>query len=522
MDSQEKEIRAELQAVERVLAMLDQQMAHGAIEYGQYLHLWEAQERKRAKLRAQLGLEPASDSVRPEDSARSLSADMIAARSVPQTYSPEDRQRAELQAVERVLAMLEEQVAHGTLEYGQYLRLAEAQERKRAELRGQLGLEPAPVQSRLKDPPRILPADRMGSSPTYQPVDLRIFPAPETAPHTYPIELRLPAGWPEFQREMHLDLVSLRVLAGDVAAYGRALGEAVFDLDAGGIGGPYREALAAFKAQEQGVRVRLRLPRSASDLDEVLWERIHHPVGSAWQPLAPTADVLLSRYIPTEEWRKEEGAAPYRVLVLIASPRNLEDYRLAPISSQEREMWEQLFADVSEVEATILDRERGAPVTLNQLRQALLSGAGFDVVHFVGHGAAARSGTALYFEDDAGAVQIVAAEQMVEAFRAAEHKPRLCFLAACESGSRARSDAFLPLGPKLVAEAGIPAVVAMADRVGMGTAREFTVHFYRRLIEHGVVDLAMQQARALIRERGDWSVPVLFSRLPENRLWRRM
>jgi hypothetical protein len=416
--------------------------------------------------------------------------------------------RAEIQAIERTLATLKDQLERGYIDIGRYTRLSTDWERQKAELMAQLEPDIAP--------------NGAAEASEYQAVDLRIFPAQETAPHTHPIELRLPAGRPEFQREMHLDLSSLRALAGDVMAYGRALGEALFE--ASGIGGPYREALAAFKAQGQGVRVRvrLRLPsRTASDLDEVLWERIHHPVGSSWQPLAPTADVLFSRYIPTEDWAAPSLALdpPYRVLVILASPHNLEEYRLAPISSQEREMWEALFAVVPAVEVTTLDRERGAPATLKHVREALLSGVGFDVVHFVAHGAAARSGTALYLEDERGAVQIVAAEQVVEAFRAAEHKPRLCFLAACESGARARSDAFLPLGPKLVAEAGIPAAVAMADRVGMGAAREFTGHFYRRLIEHGVVDLAMQQARALIRERGDWSVPVLFSRLPENRLW---
>lgn len=512
MEAQEKEIRAELQAVERVLAMLAEQVARGTIEYGQYLHVSEAQERKRDKLRAQLGLGPAPSGAGAEDATRQPSVDIMASSPTHPTYSPEEKKRADLQAVERVLAMLEQQVTRGNIEYEQYLRLSTAQERKRDKLRAQLGL--APVPGGLGD--GISPLPR-----TYQAVDLRIFRERETMPHTYPLELRLPAGWPEFQREMRLDLVALRALAGDIAAYGRALGEAVFA--ASGIGGPYREALAAFKAQGQGVRVRLRLPRTASALHEVLWERIHHPVGASWHPLAPTADALFSRYIPTEAWAALPLALdpPYRVLVIIAAPHNLEDYRLAPISSQEREMWEALFANVPEIEATILDRGRGAPATLKHVREALLSGGGFDVVHFVAHGAAARSGTALYLEDDAGAVQIVAAEQVVEAFRAAERKPRLCFLAACESAARARTDAFLPLGPKLAAEAGVPAAVAMADRVGMGTAREFTGHFYRRLIEHGVVDLAMQQARALIRERGDWSVPVLFSRLPENRLWRR-
>jgi hypothetical protein len=59
----------------------------------------------------------------------------------------------------------------------------------------------------------------------------------------------------------------------------------------------------------------------------------------------------------------------------------------------------------------------------------------------------------------------------------------------------------------------------MADRVGMAMARQFARQFYDRVLTHGVVDLAVHQARTMVRDQGDWSVPVLFSRLPDNQLF---
>jgi hypothetical protein len=134
------------------------------------------------------------------------------------------------------------------------------------------------------------------------------------------------------------------------------------------------------------------------------------------------------------------------------------------------------------------------------------------------HGAVTPGGTVLYLEATDGSIEPVTQERIVEAFGALATPPLLCFLAACESAVRSKSEAFLPLGPALVQEGGVQAVVAMSDKVGQETARVFTEQFYRRLLAHGVVDLAVNEARALIKDRWDWGVPVLFTRLDDNQL----
>ncbi|MCP4514917.1 MAG: CHAT domain-containing protein, partial [Delftia sp.] len=98
-------------------------------------------------------------------------------------------------------------------------------------------------------------------------------------------------------------------------------------------------------------------------------------------------------------------------------------------------------------------------------------------------------------------------------------QPRLVFLTACQSATRSTSDAFLGLAPKLVG-AGVPAVVAMQDAVTVETARKLSAAFYRQLLAHGYVDLAVNEARSalLAAGRADAAVPVLFMRLESGQL----
>jgi hypothetical protein len=52
----------------------------------------------------------------------------------------------------------------------------------------------------------------------------------------------------------------------------------------------------------------------------------------------------------------------------------------------------------------------------------------------------------------------------------------------------------------------------------METARLFTSQFYSRLLHHGLADLAMNEARALVQDQADWGVPVLFCRLNDSQI----
>ncbi|MCB0152816.1 MAG: SIR2 family protein, partial [Caldilineaceae bacterium] len=73
------------------------------------------------------------------------------------------------------------------------------------------------------------------------------------------------------------------------------------------------------------------------------------------------------------------------------------------------------------------------------------------------------------------------------------------------------------LGPRL-AEAGVPAVIAMQGNLTMQTAAEFMPVFFSELRRDGQVDRAMSVARGAVRERPDWWMPVLFMRLRSGRI----
>src|SRR5262249_55404165 len=95
-------------------------------------------------------------------------------------------------------------------------------------------------------------------------------------------------------------------------------------------------------------------------------------------------------------------------------------------------------------------------------------------------------------------------------------------LASCQSGDMGapvdEGDSHAALGPKM-AEAGIPAVVAMQGSVSMATVERFIPVFFRVLFREGRIDQAMAAARFEVRDRPDVASPVLFLRLRDGLMW---
>ena len=113
-----------------------------------------------------------------------------------------------------------------------------------------------------------------------------------------------------------------------------------------------------------------------------------------------------------------------------------------------------------------------------------------------------------------------------------DDRPRLAVLASCQSAgtgdvvpapqeggapSESSGEALAGLGPRL-AEAGVPAVIAMQGQVSMETAAAFMPVFFAELRRDGLVDRAMSVARGAVRDRPDWWMPVLFMRLKSGRV----
>ena len=141
---------------------------------------------------------------------------------------------------------------------------------------------------------------------------------------------------------------------------------------------------------------------------------------------------------------------------------------------------------------------------LMELVQQLRDGC--DVLYLVCHGALIEGEAWLWLEDAAGKSHRVAASELIQRMRELRNVPALVVLASCQSaggGDDARTSdagALAALGPGL-AEAGIPAVLAMQGDVTIATMAKFMPVFFRELQRDGQIDRAVAAARGAVRDR---------------------
>jgi tetratricopeptide (TPR) repeat protein len=283
-----------------------------------------------------------------------------------------------------------------------------------------------------------------------------------------------------------------------------------------------RAAWAEVRGQTPLRRVHLRIDESAPELHALPWELLRE-LGSGVPPqtLAATVATPFSRDL-AGKWLSVTPVAerPVKLLVVIANPNDLADYRLPAID---------VAAEQRSIEAAVAGLGEGLlelsflkpPVTLARLEAELKAG-GAHILHIVAHGMyhPQRARAILFLADEANQVQRVGEEAFAEMLARQRETLRLVFLASCQTATRSPADAFRGFAPQLIS-AGVPAVVAMQDLVPVETARAFTATFYRQLLDHGLVDLAVNEARSILMSgdmAGSWSVPVLFSRVPAGRL----
>jgi hypothetical protein len=166
----------------------------------------------------------------------------------------------------------------------------------------------------------------------------------------------------------------------------------------------------------------------------------------------------------------------------------------------------------------------GGAATLARLVTELREGR--DILYLVCHGFLARGEPQLLLEDESGAVVRVPGDVLVDRVREMRNPPSLLVLASCQSagtGEGRRSEdagALAALGPQL-AEAGVPAVLAMQGNISMETVAVLMRVFFKELHRDGQIDRAMAVARAAVQDRPDWWAPVLFMRLKSGRIWYR-
>jgi hypothetical protein len=350
----------------------------------------------------------------------------------------------------------------------------------------------------------------VASQPLWLDCELRVL---DPIARHYRVELTL-NGEQIFHGAASSDLAAW-VATSDPAADGQALFKLLLADD------ELLKAWGEARGRSKQRRVRLRIDPPA--LHALPWEALR----DGDELIAADADTPFSRYLAIgKAWGRALTDRPIRVLAVISNPIDLGDkYDLpaADVELEEKALREALSPSPSQGEG----RGEGAsltflsaPITLARLEAELRHG--YHVLHFIGHGAfnVKQQQAALYFENDDRTARRVIDADFAGMLDRLQSPPQLVVLAACQSAQQSLQDVFTGLGPQLV-QAGLPAVVAMHADVTMLTARHFAATFYRQLIAHGTVDLAMNEARSTLitNRRFDAAVPVLFMRLRDGRLW---
>lgn len=268
--------------------------------------------------------------------------------------------------------------------------------------------------------------------------------------------------------------------------------------------------------QEQGVRLRLRLPPS---LIELPWEFLYD--GSHERFLAHSIGTPIVRFLDLPQRLEALTVTPpLNVLVMIANP---SDFELLDVEAE----WQKLKQAVAVLEERGLltltrlsaDGQEGATLAALQKR---LRQAPYHIFHFIGHGGfdqQTQDGVLLLEAED-GRSRLVSGNYLGTLLHD-ESSLRLAFLNACEGARTTQSDPFAGVAQELVRQ-GIPAVIAMQFEITDDAAVQLTREFYGALVDGYPVDGALAEARKALFTAGndiEWGTPVLYLRATDGRLF---
>jgi hypothetical protein len=291
-------------------------------------------------------------------------------------------------------------------------------------------------------------------------------------------------------------------------------------------------------AQHRGEVLRLRLGLKGSRLPRLPWEVLHETDSPAERmrqrdglslpprPVATGTGVVFSRYQPGTSLTlpvsplPQEPDQPLRILMVIAAPtdqKRLELKREATHLQQELRhqsgsLPESLTGTLPEIQLTILDQPGR-----EQLTQALEQGQ-FQVLHYAGHSNLGASGGNLYLVNNkTGLTEILTGDDLAGLL--VNNGIRMAVFNSCRGAYTAAADPMSDMGERNLAEAlvgrGIPAVLAMAERIPDDVALTLSRLFYRNLKQGYPIDLSLSRARqGLISAYGShqlyWALPILY------------
>jgi hypothetical protein len=314
--------------------------------------------------------------------------------------------------------------------------------------------------------------------------------------------------------QVTFDFDQLKEIAHDAEAYGTKLTQDFFADPA--VSNAFSQARTSAQSLDYPLRLRLLIGPSAPELHSLRWETLRDPQDDT--PLCTTENLLFSRYLSSLDWRpvRLRPQGELKALALIANPSDLGDYKLAAVDVDGE--LERARAALSDIPLTSLpDQEGDQYATLDNLITSLRAQE-YDILYLVCHGAMIKDEPWLWLEDDQGKVARTSGGELVIRLKELTQRPRLVVLASCQSAGKSAGDALAALGPSL-AEAGIPAVIAMQGNISMQTVAEFMPVFFDELQRDGQIDRSLAVARGAVRGKPDFWMPALFMRLKSGRIW---
>ncbi len=340
--------------------------------------------------------------------------------------------------------------------------------------------------------------------------------------HSYAIELRL--AQPENEVDKRLgsdtlapvtfDMEELNQLLLDPDQYGQKLGAALFASPEAR--SAFAEARSVAQSHDSPLRVQLVIGNSAAELQKLHWETLRDPQDGT--PLCSNENFLFSRYLSSLDWRSIR-LRPQRklsALVVIANPANLTEYNLEAVDIEAET--DHAVKSLSDIQLSVLPNANDDRRATLENMVARLRHDQPDILYLICHGTIVNNEAWLWLENDKGIAARVSGAELLTRLKELQQLPRLVVLSSCDSAGSAEAEAFTAIGPGL-AEAGIPAVIAMQGKVSKDTAARFGAVFFEELVRDGQIDRAMAVARGSVRDQPDYWMPVLFLRLKSGRIW---
>lgn len=304
--------------------------------------------------------------------------------------------------------------------------------------------------------------------------------------------------------------------SADLVAFGQKLYGALFQ-------GTIRDSWLTAQgiAQHRQEVLRLRLGLKGSLLHRVPWEVLH----AGDRPLATGTDVIFSRYhsnfagmstpYPLTGLTSDPNQ-PLKILMVLAAPT---DQEMLALKQEALDLQDELSKPLrgqgtwfSEIQLTLLEQPGR-----EQLTQALEQNH-YQVLHYAGHSNLGTSGGSVYLVNPhTGLTEVLTGDDLAGLL--VNNGICMAVFNSCRGVYTASLEAFGNSGDGNLAEAlvkrGIPAVLAMAERIPDKVALTLSRLFYRNLKQGCPVDVSLSRARqglvsSYCSNQLYWALPILY------------